>query len=150
MDIKTLEKLKALEKAATPAPWETDNTEERNQQACAVQIIGPGVRQILFESSNSTTACVDHDDDGRWFDVGSRPNFEFVAALRNQAVPIIEAAADCDRLRAEVERFIRSVMAEPELPIDWASLGTILSSIDEEIDTLRDAAANAQAGGEET
>ena len=104
-----IEELERLEKAATPGPWELDGYMPNSEIGCAVQIIGPA--GVLFESSNCATRMTDYEADEHgtnYWDAGSRPNFAFVAALRN-AAPALIALARSHAALVEVARAAQQV-----------------------------------------
>ena len=104
-----LEALRALERAATPGPWEEDtcDTDCAWGKAKAYQMIARNEygRQVsLFDSINSdaTTLEIEHDEDGsQMWDEIARRNFAFIAAARN-AFPAL--ADEIERLRDLVRR----------------------------------------------
>lgn len=101
-----LDRLSDLEKKATPAPWETDTYGTTRENEASIQIVAPGKPgTLLFESSNSDTRMIENDsDEDRTYysDIGSRPNFELVCALRNESKKLIAAARALESLVAFV------------------------------------------------
>lgn len=103
MTSEMIERLRELEAKATKGPWETDTYMPNSESEASFQIIGPD--GVLFESSNCDTRCINYEADEHgthYWDEGSKPNFDFVAALRNAAPAILALAAEAEELRSRV------------------------------------------------
>ena len=94
----TIAELRRLEKLATPGPWEATRRVTGSREPDHFAIEDDRGRAIL-DTLNSEGATIHADDEeGRGWDETGRKDLDFVAAVRNHALPVI------DSLLAEIER----------------------------------------------
>ncbi|MBC7853490.1 MAG: hypothetical protein IAF94_08645 [Pirellulaceae bacterium] len=94
MNADTISRLAKLEKAATPAPWEFDQHNQRDVETVYCAVTGPEGKS-LFDTCNSEAALIhnDSDEDGsHYWDETGTANLQFVAEMRNHAAALLEIA----------------------------------------------------------
>ena len=99
-----IEELRRLEKLATPGPWEATRRVTGSREPDHFAIEDERGRAIL-DTLNSEGATIHVDDEeGRGWDETGRKDLDFVASLRNSALPVIDSLlGEIERLRAENE-----------------------------------------------
>ena len=102
------DKLRALDEAATPGPWETDHEADeitRSHDYFVGAEVG-GKWRTLMDTVNSDHKLIEDDRDGEGgmaWDVIGMANAELVAHLRNLVPAILAMAEDNRRLREALD-----------------------------------------------
>lgn len=98
----TIAELRRLAAAATPAPWEHDNTQDKSLRLAFETMYGPGGEkaQSIFGSENSSAAVIYEEyNEGTYFwDETAKNNFALIAAMRNNIDALLLAAEQRDTL----------------------------------------------------
>lgn len=128
--------LERLSAAATPGPWEVDNTDngESGSERFNYYSVGAGPSgkwQTVFDTLNSDVACVHEEYDGdeygvthhAWDEQG-RVNCELIVALRNN-LPAIIAALRAQQHAEALAAALEEVAGELEAEVE-AKRGSVL------------------------
>ena len=127
-----VERLKKLDAAATPGPWDIDSEYDDDALYSGGGGCGRGFKNFfigaevrgkwatLFDSVNADEKLIeeDYDEDGKssWDAIG-RANAALIVALRNEALPLItQLTAERDAALAHAERLAGAIETAPHHP----------------------------------
>src|SRR4051794_11334166 len=97
-----LDRLEALEKAATPAPWEAEHRPNNDPPQCGANVTNADGHNLFdsFNRDHRVSLIERLSDDGGWYDVAGMKDLELAAAARN-ALPVLLAVARAAKVLTE-------------------------------------------------